>query len=87
MLVLLQDRGQLRCKQVHHLPDANRRTAVQFATFSAIYISCLIVNVGIVWLTVTYLSLTPITAKIIAICCTFLWNCHGQSRFTFRAPV
>ena len=64
--------------------DTSRRTASQFATFATISLSCLIVNLGIVWLAVTFLSFTPIMAKIIATCCAFLWNYHGQNRFTFR---
>jgi putative flippase GtrA len=64
--------------------DATRTNAIQFATFAAISVSCLIVNLGIVWLVVTYLALTPIMAKIFATSCAFLWNYHGQSRFTFR---
>jgi putative flippase GtrA len=64
--------------------DTRQRTAIQFATFVAISISCLIVNLGFVWLAVTFLALTPLMAKILATCCAFLWNYHGQSRFTFR---
>jgi putative flippase GtrA len=64
--------------------DSGRKTATQFATFAAISLSCLIVNLGIVWLAVTFLSFSPLVAKIIATCCAFLWNYHGQSRFTFR---
>ena len=65
--------------------DSGRKTATQFATFAAISLSCLIVNLGIVWLAVTFFSLTPLVAKVIATCCVFLWNYHGQSRFTFRS--
>jgi len=64
--------------------DTSRKTATQFATFVTISVSCLIVNLGIVWLGVTFLSLSPIMAKILATCCAFLWSYHGQSRFTFR---
>ncbi len=66
--------------------DTSTKTAVQFATFSAISISCLVVNLGIVWLGVTFFSLTPLLAKIVATCLAFLWSYHGQSRFTFRNP-
>jgi putative flippase GtrA len=65
--------------------DSGRKTATQFATFVAISVSCLIVNLGIVWLAVTFLSLAPLVAKVIATCCAFLRNYHGQSRFTFRS--
>ena len=65
--------------------DSGRKTTTQFATFAAISLSCLIVNLGIVWLAVTFLSFSPLVAKIIATCCAFLWNYHGQSRFTFRS--
>ena len=64
--------------------DTSRKTGVQFATFTAISISCLVVNLGIVWLAVTFFSLTPLLAKIIATGIAFLWSYHGQSRFTFR---
>jgi putative flippase GtrA len=64
--------------------DTSTKTAVQFATFTAVSISCLIVNLGIVWLGVTFFALTPLLAKIIATCLAFLWSYHGQSRFTFR---
>ena len=64
--------------------ETSRRTASQFATFAAISVSCLIVNLGIVWLGVTFFSLTPLLAKIIATCLAFLWSYHGQSKFTFR---
>ncbi len=66
--------------------DMSRKTTTQFATFAAISVSCLIVNLGIVWLSVTFFSLTPIIAKIFATCCAFLWNYHGQSKFTFGTP-
>ncbi len=65
--------------------DSGRKMATQFATFAAISLSCLVVNLGIVWLAVTFLSFSPLVAKIIATCCAFLWNYHGQSRFTFRS--
>lgn len=64
--------------------DKSRKTATQFATFATISVSCLIVNLGIVWLAVTFLAIPPLPAKIIATCCAFFWNYHGQSRFTFR---
>lgn len=66
--------------------DTSPRTGVQFATFLAISISCLVVNMAIVWLAVTFFSITPFIAKIIATGISFLWSYHGQSRFTFRNP-
>lgn len=66
--------------------DTSPRTGVQFATFLAISISCLVVNMAIVWLVVTFFSITPFIAKIIATGISFLWSYHGQSRFTFRNP-
>jgi len=64
--------------------DTSKQTATQFATFATISISCLIVNLGIVWLAVTFLAFPPLPAKILATGCAFFWNYHGQSRFTFR---
>jgi len=66
--------------------DTSTKTATQFATFTAISVSCLAFNLGIVWLAVTFFSLTPLLAKIIATGVAFLWSYHGQSRFTFRNP-
>ena len=66
--------------------DTSSKTAIQFATFSAVSFSCLIVNLGIVWLAVTFFSFTPVLAKILATVIAFLWSYHGQSRFTFRNP-
>jgi len=65
-------------------PDTGTKTAAQFATFFAISFSCLVVNLGIVWLAVTFFSISPVMAKILATCIAFLWSYHGQSRFTFR---
>jgi putative flippase GtrA len=56
----------------------------QFATFAAISASCLIVNVGIIWLLVEAASLNYLVAKVIATICAFFWNYYGQSRITFR---
>lgn len=64
--------------------DTGTKTATQFATFSAISLSCLVINLGIVWLAVTFFSMTPLLAKILATGIAFLWSYHGQSRFTFR---
>jgi putative flippase GtrA len=64
--------------------DTSQKTAAQFASFAAIAVSCLIVNLGMVYLAVTFLSLSPLMAKILSTCIAFLWSYHGQSRFTFR---
>jgi len=56
----------------------------QFATFAAISVSCLIMNVGIIWLLVEAASLNYLIAKVIATACAFFWNYFGQSRITFR---
>ncbi|HEX3002258.1 MAG TPA: GtrA family protein [Methanoregula sp.] len=56
----------------------------QFATFAAISVSCLILNVGIIWLLVESVSANYLVAKVIATACAFFWNNLGQSRITFR---
>ena len=56
----------------------------QLATFAAISVSCLILNVGIIWLLVEVASLNYLVAKVIATACVFSWNYYGQSRITFR---
>jgi len=63
--------------------DSGRATSAQFAVFAAVSLSCLIVNTGIVWISVSVLSLVPLTGKIVATCAAFFWNYHGQRRFTF----
>jgi 4-amino-4-deoxy-L-arabinose transferase-like glycosyltransferase len=54
-------------------------------TYYAAAVKSMLVNLGIVWLGVTFFSLTPLLAKIIATCLAFLWSYHGQSRYTFRS--
>ena len=56
----------------------------QLATFATISVSCLIMNVGIIWLLVEAASLNYLIAKVIATACAFFWNYYGQSRITFR---
>lgn len=56
----------------------------QFATFAAISVSCLLVNVCIIWLLVETFSLNYLVAKVFATVCAFFWNYYGQSRITFR---
>ena len=73
-----------RCLTFH---DTSRRIPAQFASFTAIAVSCLVVNLGIVGLAVTFFSLAPLLAKILATGIAFLWSYHGQSRFTFRNPI
>jgi dolichol-phosphate mannosyltransferase len=64
--------------------DHTRDYLHQFATFAAISISCLLVNVVIIWLLVEIASLNYLAAKVIATICAFFWNYYGQSRITFR---
>ncbi|MDD4138204.1 MAG: GtrA family protein [Methanoregula sp.] len=64
--------------------DGSRNYLLQFTTFAVISISCLMVNVCIIWLAVELASLNYLTAKVIATVCAFFWNYYGQSRITFR---
>jgi putative flippase GtrA len=59
-------------------------TAAQFTTFAAISVSCLFVNLCVIWLCVELFSLDYLSGKIIATLCAFFWNYHGQKRYTFR---
>ncbi|MDD1702742.1 MAG: GtrA family protein [Methanoregula sp.] len=65
--------------------DTGRNYATQFATFAAISISCLIINLGIIWMAVDLFALNYMLGKIIATFCAVLWNYHGQSRITFKS--
>ena len=56
----------------------------QFAMFAAISVSCLSVNLCILWLAVEQFALTYLEAKVIATAIAFFWSYYGQSRFTFR---
>jgi putative flippase GtrA len=38
----------------------------------------------VIWMAVEMFSLNYLTGKIIATLCAFLWNYHGQKRYTFR---
>lgn len=67
--------------------DRNRNYFSQFTTFVVISLSCLIVNLSIIWLAVEIIYLNYFSAKIIATICTFFWNYHGQSRITFRTRM
>ena len=64
--------------------DGSRNYLLQFTTFAVISISCLMVNVCIIWLAVELSSLNYLVAKVIATVCAFFWNYYGQSRITFR---
>jgi len=63
--------------------DPDRHYLVQFTTFAAISVSCLLVNLCIIWLCVEVFSLDYLTGKIIATLCAFFWNYHGQRQYTF----
>jgi len=63
--------------------NRDRNYARQFTTFAVISISCLMVNIGIIWLLVTMFSWNYLMAKILATCCAVFWNYYGQSRITF----
>jgi len=65
--------------------DRTRNYLSQFTTFAAISLSCLMVNVTIIWILVELASLNYMAAKVLATICAFFWNYYGQSRFTFRA--
>ncbi|MDD1687425.1 GtrA family protein [Methanoregula sp.] len=64
--------------------DVSGATLLQFSTFAAISISCLMVNVCIIWLSVELVSLSYLAGKVIATICAFFWSYYGQSRITFR---
>lgn len=64
--------------------DKTRNYLSQFTTFAVISISCLMVNVCIIWLAVELASLNYLVAKVIATISAFFWNYYGQSRITFR---
>ena len=66
-----------------HGPD--RHYFSQFVTFAAISVSCLFINLCVIWLCVEIFSLDYLAGKIIATFCAFLWNYHGQIRYTFRS--
>lgn len=64
--------------------DETRNYLSQFSTFAAISISCLMMNVCIIWLAVELAALNYLVAKVIATVCAFFWNYFGQSRITFK---
>jgi putative flippase GtrA len=64
--------------------DHDWHILTQFTTFAAISVSCLFVNLCVIWLCVEVFALNYITGKIIATLVAFFWNYHGQKRFTFR---
>lgn len=65
--------------------DRTRNYLSQFTTFAAISLSCLVVNVAVIWLLVELALFNYMAAKILATICAFFWNYYGQSRITFRA--
>lgn len=64
--------------------EVSGATLLQFSTFAAISVSCLMVNICIIWLAVEFLALNYLVGKVIATICAFFWNYYGQSRITFR---
>lgn len=64
--------------------NQSRNYAAQFTTFATISVSCLIINLGIIWVAVDLFSLNYMAGKIIATIGAFLWNYYGQCRFTFK---
>lgn len=64
--------------------DHDRHVIAQFTTFAVISVSCLLVNLCVIWVCVEMFALNYLTGKIIATFCAFFWNYHGQKRFTFR---
>jgi putative flippase GtrA len=70
--------------KVFNFHDSDRHYVLQFTTFTAISLSCLLVNLCVMWLCVEVLGLNYLAGKILATLCAFFWNYHGQNRFTFR---
>jgi putative flippase GtrA len=64
--------------------DGTTDHVTQFTTFTVISVSCLFVNLCIIWLAVEMFALNYLPAKVIATACAFCWSYYGQSRFTFR---
>ncbi|MGA2918442.1 GtrA family protein [Methanoregula sp.] len=64
--------------------DGTTDYVTQFTRFAAISVSCLFVNLCIIWIAVEMYALNYLPAKVIATACAFCWSYYGQSRFTFR---
>ena len=64
--------------------DASGNYVTQFVTFAAISVSCLMMNLGIIWLLVGIFAVGYLSAKILATAVAFFWNYHGQRTITFR---
>jgi putative flippase GtrA len=64
--------------------DPDQHYLSQFTTFAVISVSCLFVNLCIIWICVEIFSLNYLVGKIVATLCAFFWNFNGQRRFTFR---
>jgi putative flippase GtrA len=68
--------------------DNNRHYIRQLSTFAAISVSCLMMNIVLIWLLVTFFSWNYIGAKILATISAVFWNYYGQSTITFgESPV
>lgn len=65
--------------------DHNHHYVQQFTAFAAVSVSCLMVNVCLIWLFVTLFSWNYLPAKVLATICAVFWNYYGQSRITFNA--
>jgi putative flippase GtrA len=64
--------------------DGTTDYIAQFAKFAAISVSCLFVNLCLIWIAVELFALNYLPAKVIATACAFAWSYYGQSRFTFH---
>jgi putative flippase GtrA len=64
--------------------DPDRHYLVQFTTFATISVSCLLVNLCLIWVCVEVFSLNYLTGKVVATLCAFFWNYHGQKQYTFH---
>lgn len=64
--------------------DGTTDYITQFTTFAAISVSCLCMNLCIIWLAVEQFALNYLSAKVIATAFAFFWSYYGQRRFTFR---
>ncbi len=67
--------------------DHNHDYMVQFSTSAAVSISCLLMNLIVIWLMVEFLSVHYLVAKSCGIGFGFLWNYYGQSTITFRNSI
>ena len=63
--------------------DESRYYVRQFTIFAAIAVSCLLVNVFLIWILVSFLAWNYLAAKLLATVCAVFWSYYGQSRITF----